>query len=249
MQPILYTRGQALPALLEMMAKNNRSLPVALAAIGKLGNHKVLDKILHKATRAPSAGFSQGWAFLVLSASVATVGWFDAFAVPIYLYEDASIGQGTPEVYYGSHYVMVGRDYYDGYDEANAPTCFGEALPPGNASNVPVLDFYRIFMTNVAGQPDPTDVWVEVIEHVDPFSGGAPGSGFVRFRAVRLDRALPADGGDEARRRRHAQGDGDEHAPARDRGGMGARRHRRHVHLGTGAVAGAGQRQGADHLR
>jgi Flp pilus assembly protein TadG len=51
-------------------------------------------------------------------------------------------------------------------------------LPPGNASNVPVIDFYRIFMTNIAGAPDPTDVWVEVIEHVDPFSAGAPGSGF-----------------------------------------------------------------------
>jgi Flp pilus assembly protein TadG len=51
-------------------------------------------------------------------------------------------------------------------------------LPPGNASNVPVIDFYRIFMTNIAGAPDPTDVWVEVIEHVDPFSGGAPGAGF-----------------------------------------------------------------------
>jgi hypothetical protein len=50
-------------------------------------------------------------------------------------------------------------------------------LPPGNASNVPVIDFYRIFMTNIAGAPDPTDVWVEVIEHVDPFGGGAPGSG------------------------------------------------------------------------
>jgi hypothetical protein len=33
-------------------------------------------------------------------------------------------------------------------------------------------------LTNIAGQPDPTDVWVEVIEHVDPFSAGAPGSGF-----------------------------------------------------------------------
>jgi hypothetical protein len=51
-------------------------------------------------------------------------------------------------------------------------------LPPGNASNVPVLDFYRIFMTNIAGEPDPADVWVEVIDHVDPFGGGKPGSGF-----------------------------------------------------------------------
>jgi Flp pilus assembly protein TadG len=51
-------------------------------------------------------------------------------------------------------------------------------LPPGNASNVPVLDFYRIFLTNIAGEPDPTDVWVEVIDHVDPFGGGEPGSGF-----------------------------------------------------------------------
>jgi serine/threonine-protein kinase len=38
--------SKALPALLEMMTKNNRSLPVALNAIGKLGNHKILDKIL-----------------------------------------------------------------------------------------------------------------------------------------------------------------------------------------------------------
>ena len=52
------------------------------------------------------------------------------------------------------------------------------ALPPGNASNVPVWDFYRIFMTNIAGQPETNDVWVEVIEHVDPFGGGAPGAGF-----------------------------------------------------------------------
>jgi eukaryotic-like serine/threonine-protein kinase len=38
--------AKALPALLEMMAKNNRSLPVAIAAVGKLGNHKILDKML-----------------------------------------------------------------------------------------------------------------------------------------------------------------------------------------------------------
>jgi Flp pilus assembly protein TadG len=51
-------------------------------------------------------------------------------------------------------------------------------LPPGNASNVPAMDFYRIFLTNIAGEPDPADIWVEVIEHVDPFGGGEPGSGF-----------------------------------------------------------------------
>ena len=38
--------SKALPALLEMVGKNDRSLPVALNAIGKLGNYKVLDKIL-----------------------------------------------------------------------------------------------------------------------------------------------------------------------------------------------------------
>jgi serine/threonine-protein kinase len=38
--------AKALPALLEMMAKNNRSLPVAIAAVGKVGNHKILDKVL-----------------------------------------------------------------------------------------------------------------------------------------------------------------------------------------------------------
>jgi Flp pilus assembly protein TadG len=46
-------------------------------------------------------------------------------------------------------------------------------MPPGNASNVPVLDFYRIFMTNIAGAPDPADVWVEVIEPIDPFQAGS----------------------------------------------------------------------------
>ena len=38
--------AKALPALFEMVAKNNRSLPVALNAIGKLGSYKVLDKVL-----------------------------------------------------------------------------------------------------------------------------------------------------------------------------------------------------------
>jgi serine/threonine-protein kinase len=38
--------AKALPAILEMVARNNRSLPVALAAAGKLGTFKILDKIL-----------------------------------------------------------------------------------------------------------------------------------------------------------------------------------------------------------
>jgi len=38
--------AKAVPALFEMVARNNRSLPVALAAIGKVGTFKVLDKIL-----------------------------------------------------------------------------------------------------------------------------------------------------------------------------------------------------------
>ncbi len=38
--------AKALPALFEMIARNNRSLPVALAAVGKLGTFKVLDKVL-----------------------------------------------------------------------------------------------------------------------------------------------------------------------------------------------------------
>jgi serine/threonine-protein kinase len=37
---------KALPALLDMLVKNDRSLPVAIAAVGKLGNHKTLDKVL-----------------------------------------------------------------------------------------------------------------------------------------------------------------------------------------------------------
>ena len=38
--------AKALPALFEMVGKNDRSLPVALNAVGRLGNYKVLDKIL-----------------------------------------------------------------------------------------------------------------------------------------------------------------------------------------------------------
>jgi eukaryotic-like serine/threonine-protein kinase len=38
--------SKALPALLEMVAKNDRSLPVALVAASKLGDHKILDRIL-----------------------------------------------------------------------------------------------------------------------------------------------------------------------------------------------------------
>jgi serine/threonine-protein kinase len=38
--------SKALPALLEMMSRNNRSLPVAITAVGKLGSYKVLDKVL-----------------------------------------------------------------------------------------------------------------------------------------------------------------------------------------------------------
>jgi eukaryotic-like serine/threonine-protein kinase len=38
--------AKALPALLDMLTKNDRSLPVVLGAIGKLGNYKILDRIL-----------------------------------------------------------------------------------------------------------------------------------------------------------------------------------------------------------
>jgi len=38
--------AKALPALLDMVARNNRSLPVALAAVGKVGTFKILDKVL-----------------------------------------------------------------------------------------------------------------------------------------------------------------------------------------------------------
>jgi serine/threonine-protein kinase len=38
--------AKALPALLDMLARNNRSLPVALAALGKLGSYRILDKVL-----------------------------------------------------------------------------------------------------------------------------------------------------------------------------------------------------------
>src|SRR5215471_5953387 len=38
--------AKALPALLEMVARNNRSLPVALHAVGKVGSFKILEQIL-----------------------------------------------------------------------------------------------------------------------------------------------------------------------------------------------------------
>ncbi|MEU4453821.1 nitroreductase family protein [Nocardioides sp. NPDC023903] len=40
----------------------------------------VIDKILHNATRAPSAGFSQGWAFLVLDTPEDVRGYWEATA-------------------------------------------------------------------------------------------------------------------------------------------------------------------------
>jgi hypothetical protein len=94
----------------------------------------------------------------------------------------------------------VGGDILDtaaGLEESGRPTCSANmssdpdrrvlvaaavdcsTLAPGNASNAPVIDFYRIFMTNIAGAPDPADVWVEVIDYVDPFGGGSPSSAFV----------------------------------------------------------------------
>ena len=61
------------------------------------------------------------------------------------------------------------------------------SLPPGNASDVPVLDYYRSFLTNpagfdptMAGYSDNASLWVEVIEHIDPFGGGGTTGGFVR---------------------------------------------------------------------
>src|SRR4029077_15214885 len=38
--------AKALPAILEMVARNSRSLPVALGALGKLGTFKNLDLVL-----------------------------------------------------------------------------------------------------------------------------------------------------------------------------------------------------------
>jgi serine/threonine-protein kinase len=38
--------AKALPAILEMVARNNRSLPVALTALGKVGTFKILDQVL-----------------------------------------------------------------------------------------------------------------------------------------------------------------------------------------------------------
>ena len=63
-----------------------------------------------------------------------------------------------------------------------------DGLANGDKTNIPVLDFYRVFMTNPAGF-DPLDttnfsdgvsLWVEVIEHIDPFGGGGTTGGFVR---------------------------------------------------------------------
>jgi eukaryotic-like serine/threonine-protein kinase len=38
--------AKALPALLEMVGRNNRSLPIALTAVGKVGSYQLLDKVL-----------------------------------------------------------------------------------------------------------------------------------------------------------------------------------------------------------
>ncbi len=52
-------------------------------------------------------------------------------------------------------------------------------LPPGNASGVPTLDYWRIFITEPAGISGNGDVWVEVIDRVGPMDGGA-GEGILR---------------------------------------------------------------------
>jgi hypothetical protein len=53
----------------------------------------------------------------------------------------------------------------------------------GNASDVPVLKFVRLFLTEPAGDGGGTnnsDVWVEEIEEIEPFGGaGAAGTGFI----------------------------------------------------------------------
>lgn len=50
-------------------------------------------------------------------------------------WNDYFTGQYTPPA------VFNGDGIYDGYDTANAPTCFGETLPPGNAFYCPDGDY------------------------------------------------------------------------------------------------------------
>jgi predicted metalloprotease len=52
---------------------------------------------------------------------------------------------------------------YDGYDEANAPTCFGEPLPPGNAFYCPDGDFVAWDQTLIELGYEVGDAWPYLI--------------------------------------------------------------------------------------
>lgn len=95
------------------------------------------------------------------------------------------------ELYRAEIDSAAGGDILSGLSQTGRPECSGHmdpdperrvlvaaaidcsTLPAGNASNVPVEDYWRLLLTEPSGIPSNGDVWVEVIGRVEPFGAGA----------------------------------------------------------------------------
>lgn len=102
-----------------------------------------------------------------------------------------SLGDSRYEMYLAEIDAAGGGDILAGLSQTGRPECSSQmdpdperrvlvaaavdcaSLPGGNASGVPVEDYWRIFMTEPAGVSGNGDVWAEVIDRVDPFGAGA----------------------------------------------------------------------------
>jgi serine/threonine-protein kinase len=82
--------AKALPAILDMIAKNNRSLPVAITAAGKLGNAKLLDKLFPYLQRP-----EKEVRVAAIGAVAQLAGEQEAELVRPYLQQAAQIGEET----------------------------------------------------------------------------------------------------------------------------------------------------------
>ena len=81
---------KALPALLDMVSRNDRSLPIALNAIGKLGDHRILDKVLPY-LRRPEKEIR----IAAINAVAQLAGEQQADAVRPYIQQSAAVGDDT----------------------------------------------------------------------------------------------------------------------------------------------------------
>jgi serine/threonine-protein kinase len=82
--------SKAVPALLEMMSRNDRSLPIALHAVGKLGDSRILDKILPYLQRP-----EKEVRIAAINAVAQLAGEQHADAVRPYIQQSAAVGDDT----------------------------------------------------------------------------------------------------------------------------------------------------------